>query len=143
MEKAFKTFEKGIVLSLLGLMMLAVTAYTIELMIVFVQEMLRPPRFLLNLEKILEFFGLFLMVFIGLELLESIKAYLDKDRVRVEVVMLVALIAIARKVIILDYTTSPPEILYGIAAIIFALGVSYFLVRHALGNRTVKPPPGA
>lgn len=132
MEKILNNFEKAIVMLLLGLMMLAVLASTIELAIILYQQLIKPPVFLLNLEEMLEVFGFFLMVLIGLELLETIKAYLDKDRIHVEVVFLVAIVAAARKVIILDYKTMTPEILYSISAVIVALGVGYFLVRRSL-----------
>lgn len=132
MEKILKKFEKVIVLVLLGLMMIAVLAATFELAIILYQQLIKPPRFLLNLEEMLEVFGFFLMVLIGLELLETIKAYLDKDRVHVEVVFLVAIVAAARKIIILDYKTMTPDMLYSISAVIVALGIGYFLVRKAL-----------
>lgn len=132
MEKILKKFEKAIVVVLLGLMMLAVLASTVELAIILYQQLMKPPVLLLDLEEMLEVFGFFLMVLIGLELLETIKAYLDKDRVHVEVVFLVAIVAAARKIIILDYKTMTPDMLYSISAVIVALGIGYFLVRRAL-----------
>jgi len=86
---------------------------------------------LLNLEEMLEVFGFFLMVLIGVELLETLKAYFQEDRVHAEVVFLVAMVAVARKVIILDYAKFTPSLLYGVAAILVALGIGYFLVRSA------------
>ena len=77
-------------------------------------------------------FGFFLMVLIGLELLETIRAYLKEDRVHAEVVFLVAIVAVSRKVIILDYKQTPTELLFGMSALIVSLGVGYFLVRRAL-----------
>lgn len=132
MEKVLRKFEKIIVMALLGLMMLAVLASTVELAIILVQQLTKPPVFLLNLEEMLEVFGFFLMVLIGLELLESIKAYMDKDRIHVEVVFLVALVAAARKIIILDYETMESSMLYAIASVIVALGIGFYLVRRTL-----------
>lgn len=132
MEKALKKFEKAIVLTLLGLMMVAVFASTIELGIILFQQLVRPPLLLLNMEEMLEVFGFFLMVLIGLELLESIKAYLDEDRVHVEVVLLVAIVAAARKIIIMDYKTTTPNMLFAISAVIVALSVGFYLVRRTL-----------
>lgn len=132
MEKVLKKFEKVIVTSLLGLMMLAVFASTVELGIILWQQLVKPPVMLLNLEEMLEVFGFFLMVLIGLELLESIKAYLDKSRVHVEVVFLVAIVAAARKIIILDYKTMTSDMLFAIAAVIVALGGGFYLVRRTL-----------
>jgi uncharacterized membrane protein (DUF373 family) len=135
MGKTLKLFERVIVLILLGMMMLAVLLSTIELAVVLVQELFKPPFMLLNIAEMLEVFGFFLMVLIGLELLETIKAYLEEDRVHAEVVFLVALVAVSRKVIILDYKKIPTDLLYGMSALIVALGVGYFLVRRALTYR--------
>ena len=132
MNKLLKSFEKVIVWTLLGLMMVAVLVSTVELAVILFQELMKPPAFLLNNEEMLEVFGFFLMVLIGLELLESIKAYLVEDRVHAEVVFLVAIVAMSRKVIIVDYKDITPEMLYGIASVIIALAGGYFLVRRAL-----------
>jgi len=132
MGKVLKTFEKIIVWTMLCLMMVAVFVSTVELAFTLFQELMKPPLFLLNIEEMLEVFGFFLMVLIGLELLESIKAYLEEDRVHAEVVFLVAIVAMSRKVIIVDYKDISPEMLYGFAAVIIALASGYFLVRRAL-----------
>ena len=134
MEQIFRRFEHIIVLTLLGMMMLAVLLSAIELAVVLVQELLKPPLLLLNIAEMLEVFGFFLMVLIGLELLETIKAYLEEDRVHAEVVFLVALVAVSRKVIILDYKEMSAESLLGMAALIVALAAGYFLVRRALAH---------
>ena len=142
MHKILKNFEEMIVVSLLALMMLAVLVSTVELAIIIFQQLMKPPVFLLNIEELIEIFGFFLMVLIGLELLESIKAYLQEDRIHAEVVFLVALVAVSRKVIILDYKETPLEMLYGMSALIVALGIGYFLVRRALLlNSPAKEPP--
>jgi uncharacterized membrane protein (DUF373 family) len=134
MEKILKQFERVIVFSLLGMMMIAVLVSTIELAVILAQELLKQPIMLLNVAEMLEVFGFFLMVLIGLELLETIKSYLDEGRVHAEVVFLVALVAVSRKVIILDYNKISPMLLYGMSALIVALGVGYFLVRRALSQ---------
>ena len=132
MNKVLKLFEKGIVLLLLCMMMLAVLLSALELAVILFREIMKPPVLLLDINEMLEVFGFFLMVLIGLELLESIMAYLQDDRVHAEVVFLVALVAVSRKIIILDYKTVTAELLYGMAALIVALGVGYFLVKRAL-----------
>ena len=78
MHKALRAYEKSIVLALL---MLAVFLFAIELAIILFQQIMTPPKFLLDVNEMLEVFGFFLMVLIGLELLETIKAYLQEDRV--------------------------------------------------------------
>ena len=59
---------------------------------------------LTSIDEMKEIFGLFLMVLIGLELVESMKTYLTEHVIlaEVEIILLIAMIAVARKVIIMD-----------------------------------------
>ncbi len=98
--------------------------------------MIKPPRIiLLNIKEIIEIFGFFLMILIGLELIETMKVYLTQDTVHVEIVFLVAIIAITRKVIILDVKMLTPLTLLGVAAIILSLSVGYYVLKKALDKR--------
>ncbi|MBN1154363.1 phosphate-starvation-inducible PsiE family protein [candidate division KSB1 bacterium] len=132
MHKSLKVFERIIVVGLLIMMMVTILFSAIELAVILVKQLIQSPFLLLEINKLLEIFGFFLMVLIGMELLYIIKAYLEEDKFHVEVVILVAMIAIARKVVILDLKEVTPEILYGIAAIITALSLAFYLI-----NRTV------
>ena len=78
-----------------------------------------------------EVFTGFLMILIGLELMKTIVMYLDKHIVHVEVVLSVALIAIARHVIDMDLKTSPPLNLIGTGVIIFVLAIGYFYFKRS------------
>lgn len=79
--------------------------------------------------ELLEIFGLIMLVVIGIELVESVmKTYLMEGVDHVRVVLSVALIAIARKVIILDLGNVSGLSLVGIGSIILALGVGYYFV---------------
>ena len=124
-------FERIIVLTLLLMMMIALVASTVELAIILVQQLLAPPLLLLDVKEMLTVFAVFLMVLIGLELVETVKMYLEDDVFHVEVVVLVAIIAVARKIIIIDYYTISYEILLSVAALMIALSVSYFLLKRA------------
>jgi uncharacterized membrane protein (DUF373 family) len=85
-------------------------------------------------EGLLEIFGYFLLVLIVVELLETLKAYVRKDVIHVRVVLEVALIAMARKVIVEEPNTVPGVTLFGIAALILALGIAFFFERQAKGE---------
>ena len=137
-----KQFEKVIVYCLVGLMMVVLLLTTIELGWIVATDILKHPRFLLEIDQILEIFGLFLLILIGVELLETIKAYLAEHVVRTELVLEVALIAIARKVIILDVKDLAPMTLIAIAALIVTLAVAYYLERSTrrLGSATEQTP---
>jgi len=124
-------FEFFIVLALLLMMMIALAASTIELGFILVEQLLEPPMLLLDIKEMLTVFSFFLMVLIGLELVESIKMYLEEDVIHVEVVVLVAIIAVARKIIVIDYYSVSYEILLSIAALMIVLSAGYFLLKRA------------
>lgn len=97
----------------------------LELGLILAKNLLTPPVFFLEVAELLEVFGLFLLVLIGIELFETMEIYIKKTVVHVEVVLTVALIAIARKVIILDLKKVVSYTLLGIAATVLALSVGY------------------
>jgi len=129
--KLLEKFERIIVTILIVLMMLTIAFATIELATILVKDIIKPPRAFLNITGLLEVFGFFFMILIGLELLETIKSYFTEQILHVEIVYLVAMIAIARKVIILDLKAFQPLAIIGIAAIITALSVGYYFVKRA------------
>jgi uncharacterized membrane protein (DUF373 family) len=131
MRGIIQKFEWFIVLALLCMMMLALLASTVELGIILTEQLLAPPMLLLDVNEMLTVFAFFLMVLIGLELVETIKMYLDENVFHVEVVVLVAIIAVARKIIIIDYDSVSYEILLSIAALMIALSAGYFLLKRA------------
>ena len=136
MEKFLRKFQYYIVLGLLAMMVLVVFLGSIELAIILVQEILEPPTvILLNIQEMFEIFGFFLMILIGLELIETMKVYLVDESVHVEIIFLVAIIAITRKVIVLDVDKLSPLTLVGIASIILALSVGYFILKKALNQK--------
>ena len=126
--KYLEKVERVIVLSLLVMMVLVVSLSTIELGWIIIKDMITPPVFLLDINELLDVFGTFLLVLIGIELLETVKMYLTKKTVHVEVVFTVAMIAIARKVIILDIKEVSSLTLIGIGVIIAALSAGYYLL---------------
>jgi uncharacterized membrane protein (DUF373 family) len=130
MLEFLKKFEYIVVLSLISMMVLVVFLATIELGWIILKDIVTPPIVLLEIGELLEIFGFFLLVLIGLELLETIKAYLTEKVVHVEIVLEVALIAIARKVIILDLEKYDSLVVIGIAALILAVAAAFFAIRR-------------
>jgi len=99
-----------------------------------------PPIILLEINELLDIFGLFLLVLLGIELISTLKTYLTENEIHAEVVFAVALIAIGRKVIILDVKEISSASLLGIAAIIISLSVGYFLVKRTFHGKGVQDP---
>jgi uncharacterized membrane protein (DUF373 family) len=132
MLEFLKKFEQVIVVSLISMMILVVLLATIELGWIIIKDIFTPPVILLEIHELLEIFGFFLLVLIGVELLETIKAYLLNKVVHVEIVLEVALIAIARKVIILDLEKYESVTVLGIAALIIAVAVAFYAVKRKI-----------
>ena len=125
-----KKLEKVLIHALMVMMALVLLLATVELGWIIVKDVFSPPVFLLEIEELLDIFGLFMLVIIGIELLETImKTYLKENVNHVEVVFLVAMIAIARKVIILDVKDVSGVTLVGIGAIVITLSAGYYLIR--------------
>jgi uncharacterized membrane protein (DUF373 family) len=77
-----------------------------------------------------ELFGLFLNVLIALEILENITAYLRKHVIQVELVIVTSLIAVSRKIIILDLEKKGSDDLIALAVAVLSLSIGYFIVHN-------------
>lgn len=124
-------FELAITRILLVMMGLVVLLATFELGWILVVDILTPPMFLLEIDELLELFGLFLLVLIGIELLHSVKTFMVKRAFHLETVLAVAMIAVARKIIVLEPKEQPEGSLWGIATLVLTLSIGYYLMRRS------------
>ena len=132
MFTVLKKCEKVMIQALMVLMAIVLVLATLDLGWLILKDIVSPPYVFLSVGQLLEIFGLFMLVVIGIELLETImKTYITQDQPHYEVVLSVAIIAIARKVIILDLKEVDSLSLIGIASIIVALTAGYFLMKRA------------
>jgi uncharacterized membrane protein (DUF373 family) len=121
--------QKWVVIVLAAMLIVVIILSTIDLGFLVGEEMWKAPHFLIPVHGLVEIFGFFLLVLIGVEILETLKAYLKKDVIHLHVVLEVALIAMARKVILAEPDTVSAPTLFGIAALILALAVAVYLER--------------
>jgi uncharacterized membrane protein (DUF373 family) len=137
MELPFEKVRALIIKTLILLMTVTVIFATLDLAWIIIKDLITPPTLLLDIKELKEIFGLFLLVLIGLELVESMHAYLVEHAIHaeVEVILLIAVIAVARKIIIMDMDETSFQTLLGIASIIIALAGAYYLLK-----RTRKEP---
>ena len=124
-------FERMINYSLLIMLACVVMLATYELGWLIVKDALTPPLFLLEIEELLEVFGQFLLVLIGIELVHSVKIYIEQREFHLEAVLAVALVAVARKIITLEAKALPGGTLLGIAAIVVALVAGYYVLQRS------------
>ncbi len=132
--------ERMVIRALVFMMALVVFFASLDLAWIIVQDLITPPYLLFDVNRLLEIFGMFLLVLIGIELLDSIRVYLSQRQVHVEVVMTVALIAVARKVIILDVKDLDGFRLVGIGLIIVALAGGYVFIKRCRSGSAAEPP---
>ncbi len=125
----FHKAEKVIAIVLLLLMGVVVASGTIEVAYEIVTSLIEPPGFFLGVSELFDVFGLFLMVLIGLELMTSIHMYLDDHKIHAEMMFLVALTAVTRKIVIMDSNVMDPMLIFSIGFLVIALAAGYYLLR--------------
>jgi len=137
---ALDLLKKCLVVVITGMVAVVLILAVLELGYMLVVDILKPPLLILDISEILDLFGLFMLVLIGIELLETMEIYIREQVIHVEVVFTVALIAVARKVIILDVKKMPADTLFAIGVIIIALSSGFFLIQKSLRKKGAGPP---
>ena len=135
MERLMRVFERGIIFAAQALLMLVILAALAQLWYLFAvalrERLADIDTIPLLTESVQRAFSGVLLIVLGLELLETLRVYFTHHRVRLEIILVVAIIAIGRHVINLDFEHMSGAAIAGIAALIVALTGGYFLVRKA------------
>ena len=83
-------------------------------------------------EPLIRLLGDLLTLLIGLEVLQNITSYLRRRVVQIDLVLLTAMTAVGRKVIVLPPgSENKPLLLVGLGVVVLALALAYWLVRHS------------
>jgi len=109
-------------------MVLIIVLGVVDVALNLYYHMITPPYFMLDMNKYLEVLGSFLAVMVGLEIFMNIIFYLKEDSIHVPLVLSTALTAIARKIIVIDYSVLTPQHVYATGVVIFAVGLVYWLI---------------
>ncbi|AFZ14486.1 hypothetical protein Cri9333_3673 [Crinalium epipsammum PCC 9333] len=123
-ESVETAVSKVLSLAMVAVIIIAV----VDLGILLFKEVLNPSIANFN-EVLVKLFGVFLNILIALELLENITAYLRKHVIQVELVIVTSLIAVSRKLIILDLQKVDGSELIGLSLAILTLAISYWIIR--------------
>ena len=132
-----RKFEKIMYVVLIILLGGVILFSIAELVWILWEGLMVTTKYRLENKELLNVFGFFLLVVIGIELLDTLKAYLRENVIHVEIVILVAVIAIARKVIIIDPEFADGVFMAGMGVIIIGLGIAYYLIKKANTIKTV------
>jgi uncharacterized membrane protein (DUF373 family) len=116
------------------LMTLVILWGVADVLYVMYQRLVAAPFLLLTVSDILVIFGSFMSVLIAIEIFVNITIYIKHDALPIKMVIATALMAIARKVIMLDIKDLEWPYVISIALVILALGLTYWLISY-------KPKP--
>lgn len=125
-----------VAVKILAILMVVVIFFGVaDVFYVLYQNLTKAPFMMLSISGIFTTFAAFLVVLIAIEIYQNIVLYLRTDVIPIKLVIATALMAIARKVIILDFATTSTMEAFAIAGVVLALGITYYLVgQHHKGK---------
>jgi uncharacterized membrane protein (DUF373 family) len=147
-EKLVWMFEKATITALQLLIVLAVVVATVMLFVLFIQNLYTRVSDIQSVGDLLpamqKVFAGALIVLLGLELAETLRSYFAKHEIRVEVILIMAIVAIGRHMIQLDFDHVPAAEIFGLSALMASLTGGYFFVKRAQRpSQTGLSPIGA
>lgn len=131
-EERFLVVSKQIirvaVRTLAVMMIIVILAGTVDVGWILYQKLMAPPKYILSISDMFSTFGAFMAVLIAIEIFVNIVLYLRDDVIHVKIVVATALMASARKVIILDFDTLHPFYTLALAGVVLATSIAYWLI---------------
>lgn len=130
-------FEKYVIVVLALLLAIFILTSLIECGYALYHSFSTPPNLIFGTSQYGNLFSSFFYVLIGIELMQSVAVHIETSDAHVEIIILVAITAVARKIIILDSDKATFEKMAGISLVTGILGLTFFLVK--MGKRSVQP----
>lgn len=132
-NSSFKKFEKAVFFLLSGIIVLFITVEIIELLYQFGLALFTSDdtsdRLLISKEQTAMVLPVFFNILIAIELIDTFDIYVKEHNIKVQNILLIGLIAIGRKLLVLDIGHSDGLSNIGLAAIILALSSGYYFVK--------------
>lgn len=116
------------------LMTLVILWGVADVVYVMYERVVAEPFLMLTVSDILTVFGSFMAVLIAVEIFLNITVYIKYEALPIKMVIATALMAISRKIIILDFKELDWPYVIAIAAAVLSLGMTYWLISY-------KPQP--
>jgi uncharacterized membrane protein (DUF373 family) len=136
-----KKLEHWLTLALIAMLAVVVLLATVELGWTIAVDVAAPPVLFPGIAKLLDIFGKFLLVLIGIELVETMSTFAAGRELRVDVVLNVAIIAIARKIVVLEPDHISGSVLLGLGVLLAGLSLAYHVFVHGRAARDDRGPP--
>ncbi|MBM5803632.1 MAG: hypothetical protein FJ078_05860 [Cyanobacteria bacterium K_DeepCast_35m_m2_155] len=113
-----------------GVLLVVMVVATVQLVSQVFWALLNPQTTWIS-DKLIKVLGDLLNLLIALEVLQNITSYLRRHVVQIELVLITAMTAVARKVIVLPPgSENKPQLLAGLGVAVLALAAAYWLVRN-------------
>jgi len=147
MRDLIHRFEHGVFYILSAVLMIYITVEIIELIYQFFasiwESSANDDRLLVTKEQTNRVLPVFFNILIAIELIDTFNVYIKEQSLKVQSILLIGLIALGRKLIVLDIGHADGMSNLGLAAIIIALAAGYYLVKrpelHKSNNSTNDP----
>ncbi len=110
-------------------MVIVILAGVISVLHTIYLHLVQPPYFVIP--DIIKTFGAFLALLIAYEIFSNIRLYIRSDVFPLKLVVATAIMAIARKIIILDMAEHSALDLIGMGIAVVGLGITYWLISLA------------
>lgn len=139
-DAVYPYFERTIfgtlIFIMMGVILLATAKYAYDIYL-SIRSYFHPDASINYLQRVMhEVFGGFLIIVLGVELIGSIRTYFQDHVIKTDVVFQVAIIAVSRHVIQMDFDKANPLTLLGLGFLAIALTAGYSIYRRI----ELKPP---
>jgi len=128
-----KKFEVGVFYILSAIIVLYIAVEIIELVYQFGKALLTTgdttTRLLITKEQTAQVLPVFFNILIAIELIDTFNIYIKEHNIKVQSILLIGLIAIGRKLLVIDLGHADGLSNIGLASIIIALSLGYYLVK--------------
>jgi uncharacterized membrane protein (DUF373 family) len=127
-------FETYVLYILTGIIALYVVVEIVELIYQFGRALIirdpASPRLLITKEQTAQVLPVFFNILIAIELIDTFNFYVHERSIKVRSILLIGLIAIGRKLLVLDVGHADGLSNIGLASLILALSLGYYLIRR-------------
>lgn len=132
-------FETYIFYFLSAIIVIYIAVEVVELVYQFGKALLTSDnssgRLLITKEQTREVLPVFFNILIAIELIDTFNIYIKEHSIRVQSILLIGLIAMGRKLLLLDIGHNEGIQNIGLAAIIIALALGYYLLKRPEVNK--------
>lgn len=126
-EQYILSGNKLIVKYLIIILTLSLIFASVHLSMLVYEKLTNPPFLVIEVGALFDIFSLVLIIAIGYELVKSLLIIISSEAIPSLPIVQIAIIAVANKIITLDVKHTDVNLLYGLAALIAGLGLTYFL----------------